>query len=72
MDRFNKKKKEELDKVVLNPVCSAFKEYNMKYYNEPYVNFHNEISWMWVLGPQTAYVKGRDVNDKKAYNLKLK
>ena len=68
----NKNKEEQLDWVTLNPVCSAFKEYKFKYYYEPFLNFHHEISWKYVLGPSKSYVKGRDINDKTSYSLPLK
>jgi hypothetical protein len=67
-----KNKEEQIEYVVLNPISNSFKEYKMKYYYEPFLNFHHEISWRCVLGPARAYVRGRDINDKSSYYLKLK
>jgi tRNA nucleotidyltransferase (CCA-adding enzyme) len=72
MNHLKKQKEEKLEKVVLNPVCSAFKEYRMKYYHHPYIGFDNQISWTYVIGPAVAYVKDRNINDKTAYCLRLK
>jgi hypothetical protein len=68
----NKDNEEQLEWVTLNPVCSAFKEYKMKYYHEPFLNFDHGISWRYVLGPSKSYVKGRDINDVTSYSLQLK
>lgn len=71
MNFFNNRHK-EINRVILNPLCSGIEKYQMVYRHEPYINFDNQISWRFVLVPPTAYVKGRDINDLSSYNLKLK
>mgnify|MGYP001189994265 FL=1 len=67
-----KQKNEKLVQVTLNPLCPAFKKYKLKLIDEPYINMFNEIAWRRTYVPQTAFVKGKDINDLSSYNLKLK
>jgi hypothetical protein len=66
------KTEEKIERVTLNPMCAAFKNYKFKLVDQPYINFFNEIAWRRVYVPQTAFVKGKDINDLTSYNLKLK
>lgn len=68
---FNKKK-EQIKQVTLNPLCSAFENYTMKWEYKPYLTLFNEIAWRQLQVPQKAYVMNRDINDLSSYNLKLK
>ena len=48
MIKFGNEKKDEdykLERVTLNPVCSAFENYTMKWEYEPYLTLFNEIGW---------------------------
>ena len=75
MIKFGNEKMDEdykLERVTLNPVCSAFENYTMKWQSEPYLTLFNEVGWRPVQVPQKAYVMYRDINDLTAYNLKLK
>ena len=72
MFKKNIRKKEKINQVTLNPLCSAFENYTMKWQHEPYLTIFNEVGWRQVQVPQTAYVINRDINDLTSYNLKLK
>ena len=63
---------EQVEKFTLNPICSGFIKYRMRWIHEPYFNFMNEISWRSVPAPEVAYVKNKDINDKNIYNLTLR
>jgi len=65
-------KKEIVDRMTLNPLCSAFENYTMKWEYEAYLDMFNQIGWRQVQVPQKAYVMYRDINDLSSYNLKLK
>tara|TARA_X000000368_G_scaffold178835_1_gene141141 strand:+ start:1323 stop:1538 length:216 start_codon:yes stop_codon:yes gene_type:complete len=69
---FNSIKSTELKSVTLNPLCPAFKNYKFKLIDEPYLTIFNEIAWRKVYVPQTAIIKGKNINDLTSYNLKLK
>lgn len=66
------KKEEELSVVTLNPLSNSFKEYKYRWVHEPYLTYYHTVEWRNVIAPQIAYVSGRDINDKTAYNLELK
>ena len=72
MFKKNIRKKEKINQVILNPLCTAFENYTMKWRHEPYLTIFNEVGWRQVQVPQTAYVMNRDINDLTSYNLKLK
>ena len=38
-----KQKKEKIEQVILNPLCSAFEKYTMKWKHEPYLTLFNEL-----------------------------